>query len=342
MFVIAFCLLLNVAHAQSISPFNKKGVVDSSNTYSFIVSGHFHGASTNISTYPASTILANIDTLNSLNPSFMMSLGDMFLDVDQLYLEHYQRTLFDKLKMPLFNAVGNHDVSNGNLYEKQFGKTYFYFKKASELYIVLNTEINDGSIKGEQLEMLIKALEIADSSSIKNIFIFSHRPVWSEENPLYETVFKENTKSNYGSVNFENEIRPLLLKVNKPVYWISGSLGNAPASFFFDKEQNSKLIFMQTAIRNVPHDAVLNVKVNGGVVTLNGISLTSEPLKAIESYNLNFWRETAAPEQAFNYRLLPLMIFQMVRHYYFWSGIIFSLVVLFAFTFVKKKWKRKG
>ena len=87
-------LLLNVLTAQIISPFNNLPVNDSSKNYSFIVSGHFHGASTNSSTFPSSSILANIDSLNSLKPVFLMSLGDMFLDVNDTYINHYKYCLF--------------------------------------------------------------------------------------------------------------------------------------------------------------------------------------------------------------------------------------------------------
>src|SRR6218665_2527740 len=149
-FVFLLLLALNAAQAQVVSPFNKRTLKDTVTDYSFIVSGHFHGASTNISTFPASSLQANIDTLNKLKPLFLMSLGDMFLDVDQSYLDHYQKSLFDKLTMPLFNAVGNHDLSNGNMYEKVFGKSWFAFKAGMETFIVLNTEVDDGNIKSEQ------------------------------------------------------------------------------------------------------------------------------------------------------------------------------------------------
>ncbi|MBA3284467.1 MAG: metallophosphoesterase, partial [Nitrosopumilus sp.] len=171
--------IVNILSAQVISPFNKIEIKDTLDSYTFIVSGHFHGASTNASTFPSSSLLANIDTLNALKPQFLMSLGDLFVDVNDTYIKNYQNSLFDKIKTPLFNAVGNHDISNGNIYEKVFGKTFFSFEYGSELYIVLNTELNDGSISGEQLDFLKKVLFGSVSDNKKNIFIFSHRPIWS-------------------------------------------------------------------------------------------------------------------------------------------------------------------
>lgn len=340
---VLFCGLITVQllSAQIVSPFNQLRVTDSSCNYSFIVSGHFHGASTNLSTFPASTLLANIDILNALHPKFLMSLGDMFLDVNESYLEHYKRSLFEKLKMPLLNAVGNHDLSNGNMYEKVFGQTYFSFTDHSELFIVLNTELNDGSIKGEQFKFLKTTLTKAKSDRIKNIFIFSHRPVWAEENSKYSRLFEGNTRSQFGSPNFEKEIRPLLENSEAKIFWVSGSLAGGPASFFYDKDEKSSVTFMQTAIRDLPRDAVLQINVNDGNISFKGISLTGQKMEPIENYNIDFWKKTIPPETSFNYRLLPLLFFQMLKHYFFWIGFVSSLIFFFVLKWIFNRWKKR-
>ncbi|MCW3082854.1 MAG: hypothetical protein JWP12_220 [Bacteroidetes bacterium] len=329
--------------AQVISPFNKLEIKDTGTSYSFIVSGHFHGASTNISSFPASSLQANIDTLNALHPSFLMSLGDLFLDVNDTYLQHYQKSLFDKLKMPLFNSVGNHDLANGNMYEKIFGKEYFYFTVQSELFIVLNTEESNGSIKSEQLEMFQKALSQITEKKIKNVFIFSHRPIWSENSDKYKNLFEGNTRSAL-STNFDSDIKPLLKSIPKNVntFWCSGSMGAAaPASFFYDKDAETNVVFMQTALRDLPRDAALLVNVNNGAVTFNGISFTGQKLDPVETYNMDYWSKTVAPEQQFNYRMLPYLTLLMLHHQYFWIGFGSALILLLIFSIIRKRWKRK-
>jgi hypothetical protein len=329
--------------AQILSPFNKLKIQDTSEVYSFIVSGHFYGASTNTSTFPASTLLANIDALNSLEPSFLMSLGDMFIDVNEKYLKNYRSSLFLRLKMPLINAVGNHDLANGNIYEKEFGKTYFSFLISTELFIVLNTELDDGSIKKEQLTFFRDALNSARSENIKNIFVFSHRPVWAEQSSRYGKLFKDNTRTSIGENNFSSEVEPLLKEISKAknVFWLSGSMGGGPASFFYDKDEETKITFIQTAIRDLPRDAVLQVNVNNGGVSFKGISLTGETLKPIEDYNVLFWTKTTPHEEKFNFRLLPLMILQMLTHHFFWIGVITTLISCFLILLIIKRWKRK-
>ena len=95
------------------SPFNNLEVLpaDSNGHYRIIIGGHFHGESTNRSGYPAATLLANIDTINSLGANLFLSTGDLFMDpVNDL--PRYQKAFFSKLKMPFFNAPGNHDVGD--------------------------------------------------------------------------------------------------------------------------------------------------------------------------------------------------------------------------------------
>jgi hypothetical protein len=341
-FFLALAFLVETATAQ-ISPFNKRAVKDTSGVYSFIISGHFHGESSNASTFPASTILAGIDTINSLEPRFLMSLGDMFLDVDDTYIRNYDRSLFRKLKAPLFNAVGNHDLSNGNMYEKIYGQTYYTFRTGTEYFIVLNTEINDGSIKNEQLDFLKRAVDTALMPGIKNVFICSHRPVWSENNIRYKDLFAGNTRTAIGKNNFDDVIEPLINKISraKNIYWISGSLANGPASFFYDRNDEAGITYMQTAIRDLPRDAILMVTSDNGKISFKGVSLTGQNIEAVENYNLSYWKANCKVKEPFNFRLLPYMIMRMLLHYYFWTGFLFSFLLFFALRTLFKKWKRK-
>jgi hypothetical protein len=271
-----------------------------------------------------------------------MSLGDLFLDVNDEYILHYQHALFNKLQMPLLNAVGNHDLSNGNRYEKVYGKSFYTYIVGYQLFIVLDTEIDDGSIKGQQLNIFKTALADINKNAIKQIFIFSHRPIWSEEEEAYTTLFKGNTKSRWSPPNYKKEILPLLQQVKIPVYWISGSMGAGSAtSFFYDKDEKTGITFIQTAIRDTPRDGVLQVNVSKGKITFKGISLTGEQLNPVESYNIDYWKKNSTPELAFNWRLLPYLTWLVITHHYFWIGFISAGILLFIFITFIKKWKRK-
>ena len=284
---------LSADESRTNSPFNNKEILltDAAEKYSFIVSGHLHGASSNISGFPASSLLANLDTINQLKPSFFVSLGDLFLNADKRSIKNYEGSFFQKIDFPLFNAVGNHDISNE--YKKRFGPTFFSFAIKSEVYIFLDTEINDGSLKSDQYDFLNNAIINASlNKNIKNIFVFSHRPVWAENNKQFKGLFADNTRTEIGMNNFESDIKPLFINISKfkNIYWMSGSFGNAPVSFFYAKDNDFNITYIQTAIRDVPRDAVLLVNINSGKVSFKGISLTGQKLKNIEEYNIDFWK----------------------------------------------------
>lgn len=336
--IIYFVFFTCVLNAQ-VSPFNRIEVKsDSSGVYSFIASGHWHGSSMNQSSFPAATILGNIDLLNKSNAAFIITTGDLFLDVKS-DIPNYQKSLFNKLKVALFNAPGNHDIS-GSFYEEKYGKTWNKFILNTELFIILNTEINDGSISGEQLNFLKDVLDNSSKRKLKNIFIFSHRPIWSEHDERLKSIFIDNTKSLLGN-NFKDEILPILKKYSGSVniYWFSGSLGgDAPSSFFYYKDKNG-ITFIQTAIRDLPRDAILKVKLNKGRVVFETISLTSNPVPKLESCDLEMWNR--GPVSSFNSRLIPLYIKQMLTHRFFWYGIFTAIFSVFILRFVFRRFKHK-
>lgn len=322
---------------QHITAFDQINVVDSSdaqnagNNYSFLVGGHYYGNSNNQTGLPANSVLANLDLFNSELYSFHVALGDVFLDVrNDLFL--YQNKFFAKIKTPLYIAVGNHDVS-GSFFEEQIGETSFQFKYGTDIHLILDTERNDGNIIANQLELLKNTC----NCSCKNIFIYSHRPVWSENDQEMVGVFKDNTKSLFGS-NFEDEVLPVLKSVDESinVFWMSGSLGgSAPASFFYHEIANFH--FIQTAVRGLKRDGVLQVNSNNGVVSFEPISLTGQSLKQLESYDLAFWRSNH-PKEEFNTRLIKLYLKNMISHRYFWYGSIFSLFsISIVFIYFKRR-----
>lgn len=335
---INFFLLLGVLSVQGavVSPFNKRSLqpLDSC-CYSFIVSGHFHGASSNSSGFPASSLLANLDTLIRMKPDFMVSLGDIFLKASEAEIQNYEKALFSRLPFPLFNSPGNHDLSE--VYKKRYAPTWFSFTHGTEAYLFLDTEINDGSISDVQYDSLRSFLKKSSAgNAIRNIFIFSHRPVWAEENKKYNALFTDNTQSLTG-VNYEKEILPLLKEIKgRNIYWIAGSMGGtAPSSFFY--EQNDNLTYIATSIRDLPRDGVLMVRVENGKVAFNTFSLTSQKVLTLEEYNVDYWQKNKKVAGGFSLRLLPYLFRQMITHSYFWSGFSFAFVISLIVFFRRRR-----
>ena len=190
--------------AQYVSPFNQQKIqVDSTGDYTFIVSGHFYGDGTNTSGYPANTLLGNLEEINTSNAAMLVCLGDLFMDVENDF-PNYQHSLFQQLNMPLINSVGNHDLS-GNFYQQHFGKTYFEFQIHRDLHLVLDTELDNGDISGDQLALLEAAKNRTKLGQIDHVFIYTHRTIWSKAYPEMEGLFLDNTQG-IGTTNYSAEV----------------------------------------------------------------------------------------------------------------------------------------
>ena len=319
---LPFCI--QMSNAQSLNDrniYNNEGIKDS---FHFIVGGHLYGNSSIASGYPASTILGSLDTINNSGACFFMSLGDLFMDVKYDVI-NYKTSFLQKLNIPIFNAVGNHDLSKFGFYRKTFGeKTYYSFEYSGNLFLVLDTELNDGSIKGEQFGLFKQITQ----NKYEHIFIFSHRPIWAEDNEKLVKIFKGNNRSLFGN-NYKKLVKPILNKSSaSAIYWFSGSMGGATKAPFFYYEESEKLHFIQTAIRDNYNDALIKVLIKGDKVSIEPFSLGANTYDSIQSYNIDYWSNKDLLVD-FNIRLLPLYIKQAVFNRSFWLGILFSVSVLF-------------
>ena len=318
-------LLIGAALFAQTSPFNGKalGPVGPDGAFRVLFSGHFHGSSGNRTGAPAATLQANIDVLNASGAHALLSTGDLFMDpaVDTVL---YRRALFDRLTLPLFNAVGNHDLS-GDTYQQAFGNTFLAFDLGDASFVVLDTERDNGSIRGEQLEAL-RAL--AQRTDRKQVFLVSHRPVWADADPTYGPLFAGNTRSVLGT-NYVKEVWPVVqaIAAHTPVYWISGSMaGGAPASVFFQPHAPN-ITFIQSAIRDTPRDAMLVADVAADGVKWHLLPLTTQPVLAAEALDAAYWARNKGKKEAFNWRLLPYLVKSTVLHRNFWWGVLAAFLV---------------
>lgn len=331
-------LISGVGHAQPISPFNDLApTLDSSGNYSFWISGHFYGGSSNASGYPVNTLLGNLDMFNGSSACMMISLGDLFKDVRN-DIPFYRKSLFSKLQLPLYNAVGNHDIS-GDVYQENFGKTFFSFRLHNDMHVVLDSELDDGDIQDEQLDMLKEIATMTQDGEIKNVFIYAHRTMWKDAYDDLDNILNDNTQSLMKN-NFEADVLPVLRDMSKnvTVYWFGGSLGNTPFSFLhYPAEAN--ITFICTAIRGLPRDAVLLAHSQNGKISFETVSLTGQELMQLQDYTVEKW-ETTSPHEPFNWRLLPLYIKQTIISWSFFFGAFSMLMIVVVLRLIFKKRRR--
>ena len=149
------------------------------------------------------------------SPKLAVGLGDIMLnsgnEAEWLNFWRYSKPLTDK--MPLFIVRGNHE-GNDPVYEQILREqanipgANFYYSCCSEdtYFIILDTEIRgeERSIVNEQLFWLANKLDsVSVEPNIKNIFIFTHQPVFPQgkfqDSPLINAeelheLFLENNK----------------------------------------------------------------------------------------------------------------------------------------------------
>ena len=337
-FWLTYLFLSFAGFSQTQSAFNGEKLKAKPKNYSFIVGGHFYGDGNNQSHLPANTLLANLDWVNDSGADMLICTGDLFREIRK-EIPNYQKSLFDKLEIPLFNAVGNHDLS-GDVYQSNFGLTSFSFQIGKDLHIILDTEQDNGDIEGEQLEMIKEAKALSDQNKLNNLFIYSHRTVWKRHYTELDELFKNNTSS-LTEPNFSDEVYPIIEKISQKnkVYWFSGSMGGGPSSFFYHRDQN--ISYILTGIRAVPRDALLLVNVQNGIVSFETKSLTDQKVEPLEHYDKEYWSEDHE-ETEFNLGLLWYQFKLMLTHRYFWYGISFALSAYLVLWLFRSRKKRKA
>jgi hypothetical protein len=322
-----FGMLGHVLLLAQDSPFNGKKLVppDSTGAYRLLIGGHFHGASTSVSGYPASTVLANIAVFNATHANVLLSTGDLFLLPDR-DSARYVRSFFTALEIPLFNAPGNHDLE-GTAYPMA-RRLPVLLEMGRDRILLLDTERDDGRLKDEQFDVLERLAERASTVPGANVFIVSHRPIWSEGDERYSELFSGNTRSLLDP-GFHDDVLPVLRRIAQhgSVFWISGSMaGRAPASIFFQPEEKG-ITYIQCAVRDESRDAVLiaDVSVNG--VDWSALSLTGQELEPVQTYDAAWWRQHQGGGEEFNWRLIPYLVRKNVTQPAFAYGTAVGLIL---------------
>lgn len=164
-------------------PFTSQRFNDREDKIQFAIISDLHGG--NI----PGVFLEARDKLNKLQPSFVLSIGDLIdgYTMDSALVQEEWSSFtqkVDSLTMPFFYVSGNHDVSNNFLKQqwiKRFGRTYYYFLYKNALFLMLDTE--DGNTDGvskKQSDYIRKVIN--DHQNVRWTFVFMHRPLWSYGN----------------------------------------------------------------------------------------------------------------------------------------------------------------
>lgn len=236
--------------------------------YSFFVAGHAYGnhVAENIHLHPPF-----VDQFSYIRNYPDITLGFLTGDiVRESNVESWNAVDEDvaSLGFPVYFAPGNHDITNRELFESRYGdslngfRSYHALTQENDLFIVLDSELDEWNISGEQLTFLQNVLQENNGQS-RNIFIFVHALIWWDD----ENIFK-NIHTNWwppyipDSTNYWIDVEPLLQMANAPVCIFAGDLGaNAQATpFMYFEDMN--ITYIGSGMGNLTDDNYLFINIS--------------------------------------------------------------------------------
>ncbi|MGK0265209.1 MAG: hypothetical protein ACI8UD_003872 [Planctomycetota bacterium] len=310
--ILTPCMLLGACHVAGIPPTPlapnlpvvaslTEGLLQSrasDASFDFLVAGHLYGDPSKSSMPSASFRTATTD-LAALGADLLVCCGDTFRHGTP---ECFSQTVdaLERLQIPVFNAVGNHDVNPRNAYSERFGNTYGAFVHGGCAFIVLDSEQPAWQIAGQQLAFLDVALQTAtDRKDIRAVFCFAHKLVFAHRQQYFEVLLGSNALDGLQAPNrFTADVLPLLTQTakHKPVYWFGGDIGVAHTmATFYDHDELSGVTFVATGIGDLVRDSVVNVTVHGKDVRLSLLPLTSQPAGKLTDFGVKAWADRISP-----------------------------------------------
>lgn len=132
-----------------------------------------------------------MDQVNLLQPNFVINIGDLIEgyteDTAEITREWDEvESAIDKLQMPFFHVVGNHDMGNEVLrqaWNARLGRDYYHFVKNGVLFIALNTEdppsgrVDKGKLfAGTSRDTLMKLFHAMQADQATQAKFFAENP----------------------------------------------------------------------------------------------------------------------------------------------------------------------
>lgn len=235
--------------------------------YSFFIAGHTYGKAgvNNVGLHPAfKDKFGYIQSREEI--AFGVLLGDIVSpdpvaqDWDEVDAD------IDTLGLPVYFAVGNHDMENRPLFESRYGDTYYSFIYQNDLFVILDPNLDGWSISGLQLEFLQNTIA-SNSISVDNIFVMFHQLLWWQSDNIYSAVRPNSFAGMSSPTNFWTDIEPLLNSLPNQVVCCAGDFGAAYWSDDFMYDTYDNISFVGTGMGEGIGDnfIVINVNTNKSV-----------------------------------------------------------------------------
>lgn len=198
-------------------------------------------------------------TYDSLVRNIDFSVFDMrFLGGDMAYLSSFNNdellvldSMFDISNPNTLWALGNHDVTNPNLITALNNRPTFYaYYKDGISFLVLNNQLDEGELIGEQLTLIETVIDTISESNF--LIILSHKLFWMYGNNDLETEISLVSNGGLGDCaycinpnDFYNNIYPQLVDLEKnniEVICVAGDIGHKAKKFEYQTMEGIDLI----------------------------------------------------------------------------------------------------
>ena len=210
--------------------------------YSFFIAGHTYG--TPGSKYEG--IYKPFKSNKRLKECTFLPFGFLLGDTVVKASNHEFDILKNDIKSfrdntKIFIATGNHEVGIGpynakrDIYIENFGaETYKYIEYKNDLFVILDTNINNWNLSNGQMLML-KNLK-SNERKYENVFIFSHQIFWIEDgNPEFLGLIPNSHEGRAKKLNFWKEVFPIAKEIGDNLFFFAGDVGafNNKSEFFY-------------------------------------------------------------------------------------------------------------
>jgi len=228
--------------------------------YSFFAAGHTYGKPgvDNIGVHPP--FKNKFDLIS--NDEFMdfgVLTGDIVLEGTNVNWNEIDSDVA-LMGKPVYFAVGNHDMTDRALYESRYGITYKSFIHKSDLIIILDPNLDNWNITGDQLLFLQNVLN-QNSQNVDNIFVFFHQLLWWEPDNIYKNVTLNSLQGRSDSINFWTELEPLFSSLSNKVFMFAGDVGAFSSGSEFMYHAYDNITFVASGMGSETRDNFVIVDV---------------------------------------------------------------------------------
>jgi len=277
---IFFCLL--VISFLTVSCSNDAST-DTDDTYAFFVAGHTYGNTSNKNPGLHPPFKKEFDSIRAYpHMAFGVLVGDIVLRGDKESWDAVDREIAE-LGIPLYLVPGNHDVYDDyELFKHRYGDreheyaSYRSIRNNEDLMILLDGNLDDWNITGDQLAFLEEALTV-NREQVNHVFIFVHQLIWWDEHTVFKNIVHNWPPYTPDTTNYWGTLEPMFQDYPAPVFLFAGDLGifERTTPYMYYKENN--VTYVATGMGSEVNDNYLFVTVRpDGEVDFDLIALQGD------------------------------------------------------------------